>query len=103
MTFLLSMAEAGAAYAYFIAKIVIAAIMVVCAGFIIFVVMKQSGNSDGTEAISGSRHDQDSYYGKNASGRKEEKLKLWTYICAGALALCAIVFLILTAVVDKLP
>ncbi|MCM1043014.1 MAG: preprotein translocase subunit SecG [Corallococcus sp.] len=89
------------AYTYFIVKIVLAALMLVCAGFIIFVVMKQSGNSDGMEAMTGSSKSDstDSYYNKNSAERKEAKLKTWTYICAGLLALCAIAFLILTAVI----
>ena len=83
-----------------IAKIALAAIILVCAGFIIFVVMKQSANSDGMEAMSGksSSDDRDSYYGKNSSNSTEGKLKKWTYICAAALAVCSIAFLILSAV-----
>ena len=85
---------------YLIAKIALAAIILICAAFIIFVVMKQSGNSDGMEAMTGkSSDDRDSYYGKNSSQSKEGKLKKWTFICAAALAVCAIAFLILTAVV----
>ena len=83
-----------------IAKIALAAIILVCAGFIMFVVMKQSANSDGMEAMSGksSSDDRDSYYGKNSSNSTEGKLKKWTYICAAALAVCSIAFLILSAV-----
>lgn len=83
-----------------IAKIALAAIILVCAGFIIFVVMKQSANSDGMEAMSGksSSDDRDSYYGKNSSNSTEGKLKKWTYVCAAALAVCSIAFLILSAV-----
>jgi protein translocase SecG subunit len=99
LAFLLADGNA-AANAYLIAQIVIAALMVITSGFIIFVVMKQSGNSDGTEAFSGGSkdRDQDSYYGKNAAGRSEAKLKMWTYICAGVLALCAIASVILTSI-----
>lgn len=81
-------------------KIVLAAIILLCAGFIIFVVMKQSANSDGMEAMSGksSSDDRDSYYGKNAGNSAEGKLKKWTFICAAALAVSAVVFLILTAI-----
>ncbi|MBR2975019.1 MAG: preprotein translocase subunit SecG [Clostridia bacterium] len=86
---------------YLYVKIALAAIILICSAFIIFVVMKQSANSDGMEAMSGksSSDDRDSYYGKNAANSKEGKLKKWTYICAAALALCAIAFLILTAAV----
>ena len=82
-------------------RIALAALALICTGFIIFVVMKQSGNSDGTEAFTGSssRSDEsETYYGKNAGSRKEARLKLWTYITSGVLALCCIVMLILQAV-----
>ncbi|MCH5152355.1 MAG: preprotein translocase subunit SecG [Clostridiales bacterium] len=82
-------------------RIALAALALICTGFIIFVVMKQSGNSDGTEAFTGSssRSDEsETYYGKNAGSRKEARLKLWTYIASGVLALCCIVMLILQAV-----
>jgi protein translocase SecG subunit len=101
LAFLLADGNA-AANAYLIAQIIITALIVIASGFIIFVVMKQSGNSDGTEAFSGGSkdrdRDQDSYYGKNAAGRSEAKLKMWTYICAGILALCAIASVILTSI-----
>ena len=83
-------------------RIALAAIALICIGFIIFVVMKQSGNSDGVEAITGSSNKSDeseTYYGKNAGSRKEARLKLWTYITAGVLALCCIVFFILLKVI----
>ena len=83
-------------------KIALAALALICTGFIIFVVMKQSGNSDGTEAFTGSssRSDEsETYYGKNAGSRKEARLKMWTYIAAGLLAVCCIVLLILQATI----
>ncbi|MCH5159422.1 MAG: preprotein translocase subunit SecG [Clostridiales bacterium] len=79
-------------------RIALATIALICIGFVIFVVMKQSGNTDGVEAITGSSNKSDeseTYYGKNAGSRKEARLKLWTYIAAGVLALCFIVLLIL--------
>lgn len=82
----------------FITKIVLAALCLVAVGFIIYVVMKQSGNTDGVEAMTGSFKSDDeseTYYGKNAGSRKEAKLKLWTYISAGVLAVCCIVLIIL--------
>ena len=81
-------------------RIALAAIALICTGFIIFVVMKQSGNTDGVEAITGSSSKSDeseTYYGKNAGSRKEARLKLWTYIVAGVLAVCCLVMLILQA------
>ena len=83
-------------------RIALAAIALICTGFIIFVVMKQSGNSDGTEAFTGSSNKSDeseTYYGKNAGSRLEARLKLWTYITSGVLALCCIVMIILQAVI----
>ena len=82
-------------------RIALAALALICTGFIIFVVMKQSGNSDGMEAFTGSSSKSDeseTYYGKNAGSRKEARLKLFTYIASGVLALCCIVMLILQAV-----
>ena len=83
-------------------RIALAALALICTGFIIFVVMKQSGNSDGTEAFTGSSKSSDeseTYYGKNAGSRREARLKLWTYIASGVLALCCIVMIILQAVI----
>ena len=97
------LAEATAAtVAVTVIRIVLAAIALVGAAFIIFVVMKQSGNSDGMEAMTGTvRNDDESetYYGKNAGSRKEAKLKVWTYICAGVIAVCSIVLIVLQAVI----
>ncbi len=78
-------------------KIALAVIALVCLIFITVVVMMQSGNSDGMEAMMGSSKSDESetYYGKNAGSRKEARLKLWTYICAGIAAVCCIVFIIL--------
>lgn len=82
-------------------RIALAALALICTGFIIFVVMKQSGNTDGTEAFTGSSSKSDeseTYYGKNANSRREARLKLFTYIASGVLALCCITMLILQAV-----
>ncbi len=87
------------AYARFIINIVLAVLILICAGFITFVVMKQSGNSDGLQAIQGgsssSDDESESFYGKNSGMRTETKLKKWTYICSIVLAVCCIAFVIL--------
>ena len=86
-------------------EIALAALALICTGFIIFIVMKQSGNSDGTEAFTGSSNKSDeseTYYGKNAGSRKEARMKLLTYIAAGVLAVCCIAFIILQAVLRNL-
>lgn len=78
-------------------KIALAALALICTAFIVFVVMKQSGNSDGVEAMTGSSKSDESetYYGKNAGSRKEARLKLLTYIAAGVLAVACIVLIVL--------
>ncbi len=83
--------------AIFIIKIVLAALMVLCASFIIVVVLKQTSNSDAGVITGGSSYsdDNDSYYGKNAKSRKEYRLKVWTYVTAGLMAASAIAFLLM--------
>ena len=81
-------------------KIAIAALALIAAGFIIFVVMQQKGNSDGMEAMTGSSKDDDneSYYGKNSASRRERVLKRWTFICAAVIAVACIVMIILNSI-----
>ena len=81
-------------------KIAIAALALIAAGFIIFVVMQQKGNSDGLEAMTGSSKDDDneSYYGKNSASRRERVLKRWTFICAAVIAVACIVMIILNGI-----
>lgn len=90
-------ADSAAAMTVFAVKIALAVIGLACVVFIITVVLLQKGNSDGMEAMMGNSKSDDSetYYGKNAGSRREARLKLWTYICAGVLAVCCIAFLIL--------
>ena len=80
----------------------LAIVALIALAFILFVVMKQSGNSDGTEAFSGgsknSEDDAETYYGKNAGSNSEAKLKKWTYISAIVLAVCCIAMVILQAI-----
>ncbi len=102
MLSLLSFAASTTAYVLLIVRIVLAVLCLVSCGFIIFVVMKQSGNSDGMEAMTGSSKSSDeseSYYGKNAGARTEAKLKKWTYIAAGVLAICCIAMIIIPAII----
>ena len=91
----------SAAVAVLAVRIALAVIALACAVFIITVVLIQKGNSDGMEAMMGSSKSDDSetYYGKNAGSRREAKLKLWTWICSGVLALCCVVFIILAAAI----
>lgn len=85
-----------------IVRIVLAVLCLVSAGFIIFVVMKQSGNTDGMEAMIGSSNksdDPESYYGKNPGARTEAKLKKLTYIAAIVLAVCCIAMIVIGAII----
>lgn len=79
-------------------KIALVALALIAAVFIIVIVMKQSGNSDGMEAMTGSSKSSDeseTYYGKNAGSRKERILKILTYVAAGVIAVACIVVIVL--------
>lgn len=81
-------------------KIAVAALALIAAGFIIFVVMQQKGNSDGTEAMTGFSKDDEneSYYGQNAASRRERVLKKWTFVCAAVIAVACIAMIILNSI-----
>lgn len=81
-------------------KIAVSALALIAAGFIIFVVMQQKGNSDGTEAMTGFSKDDEneSYYGQNAASRRERVLKRWTFICAAVIAVACIAMIILNSI-----
>ncbi len=97
---ILSFFESEVASVVLAFRIIFAIIALACAVFITTVVMMQKGNTDGMEAMTGSSKsdDNESFYGKNASSRRDARLKLWTYICAGVLALCCILMLVLNLV-----
>ncbi len=77
---------------YRIISIVLIVLMGVAALAAIILVMLQPGNSQGIDALGGSR---ETFYGKNKGRSTESKLKLATYICLGILALFAIIFFVL--------
>lgn len=62
---------------------------VLCAAFIIVVVMMQPGNSNGIDALNGSS---DTFYGKNKSKTIESKLRKLTVICVAVLIVLMIAF-----------
>ena len=62
---------------------------ILCAIFIIIVVMMQPGNSNGINALTGSS---DTFYGKNKSKTIESKLRLTTVICVIVLIVLMIAF-----------
>ena len=60
----------------------------------IVLVLMQPSNSDGIQAIQGSS---ETFFGKNKGKSIEEKMKKWTYIALGVLALFSILFFVLGA------
>ena len=78
MEFLLNNLLALSYEAYQVLSIICIALSIICAIFIIIVVMMQPGNSNGIDALSGSS---DTFYGKNKSKTIESKLKKLTVIC----------------------
>ncbi len=77
---------------YRIISIVLIVAMGVAAVASIILVMIQPGNSQGIDALGGSS---ETFYGKNKGRSTEAKLKMWTYICLGILAVFAVVFFVL--------
>lgn len=73
-------------------KQVLLAIMVLCALFIILVVMFQPGNSNGVSALGGSS---ETFYGKNKSKTFEHKMKIYTVISGIVFTVLAITFAII--------
>ncbi len=84
--------------ALFIIRIVLAGLMLVCSGIVIVLVLMQSANSDGMQAMTGASSTGDAY-GKSSTGRKERRLKILTYVTAGIIAVLSVVFLILESIV----
>lgn len=90
---LLAPASSAAAYnTYRIVSFVFIALMFVAAVVAIVLVMLTPGNSNGIDALGGTS---ETFYGKNKGKSTEAKLKLWTYICLGVLAVFAVIFFIL--------
>jgi preprotein translocase subunit SecG len=75
-------------------RIILAILMLISGIAAIILVLFQSSNSDGTSALSGGGSGE-SFYQKNKGRNKESQYKTWTFICAGLLAVCSIVFFIL--------
>lgn len=77
---------------YYAISFTFIALMFLAAAAAIVLVMLTPGNSEGIGALGGSS---ETFYGKNKGQSTEAKLKMWTYICLGILAVFAIVFFIL--------
>lgn len=78
--------------AYFGVSIAMIVCMGVAALAAIILVLLQPGNSQGIDALGGSS---ETFYGKNKGRSTEAKLKIWTFVCLGVLAVFAVVFFIL--------
>ncbi len=75
-------------------RIALMVLMVLTSLFLIFAILRQPGNSQGSSAITGVATT-DTFYGKNKSKRFENQLKKWTIICGIFLAVCSILFFVL--------
>ena len=63
----------------------------------IVLVMLQQSNSEGIQGITGSS---ETFFGKNKGQSIESKLKKWSWICLGVLAVISIAFYIVTIILD---
>jgi preprotein translocase subunit SecG len=89
MEFLLNNLLALSYETYQILSVICIALSVLCAIFVIIVVMMQPGNSNGIDALSGSS---DTFYGKNKSKTIESKLRILTVISVGVLVVLMVAF-----------
>lgn len=62
----------------------------------IILVLLQQSNSEGIQGITGSS---ETFFGKNKGRSIESKLKKWTWICLGVLAVIAIAFYAVTLII----
>ena len=74
-------------------------ILIVASIFVIVVVVMQPANSEGIGAISGR---QETFYGKNKSKTLESKMKKLTIISIIVLAVCMILFTVLTLIAKSI-
>ena len=63
----------------------------------IILVLLQQSNSEGIQGITGSS---ETFFGKNKGQSIESKLKKWSWICLGVLAVISIAFYIVTIILD---
>lgn len=79
--------------AYFVVRIILFVLIVLCSLFMIFVVLLQPGNTSGLGAIGGGA---ETFLGKNKAKTLEGKMKRLTVIVAIAFAVFAIVFAVVS-------
>ena len=63
----------------------------------IILVLLQQSNSEGIQGITGSS---ETFFGKNKGQSIESKLKKWSWICLGVLALISLIFYIVTIILE---
>ena len=80
-------------------RIILLALMALSSIFLIFAILKQTGNSDGVSAISGSSNT-DTFYGKNKGKRLESRLKKWTMIAGIILAVASVLLFVITMIAN---
>ena len=91
---LLASSNIGGIYEAFpVIRVILLVIMLLCALFIIAVVMLQPGNSSGVSALGGTT---ETFLSKNKGKTTESKLKKLTIVCAVIFTVFAIVFCVLT-------
>ena len=80
----------GTQYPAYVAITTIALVaMFLAALAAIILILLQQSNSEGIEGITGSS---ETFFGKNKGQSIESKLKKWSWICLGVLALISIIF-----------
>ena len=89
MEFLLNNLLALSYEAYQVLSVICIALSVLCAIFLMIVVMMQPGNSNGIDALNGST---DTFSGKNKSKTIESKHRKLTIICVAVLIVLMIAF-----------
>lgn len=81
--------------AYVVLRTIAIVAMFLAALAAIVLVLLQQSNSEGIQGITGSS---ETFFGKNKGQSIESKLKLWSWICLGVLAVLAIAFYIVVIV-----
>lgn len=81
-------------YTTYVVLTTIAIILMFIAALVsIVLVLLQQSNSEGIEGITGSS---ETFFGKNKGQSIESKLKKWTWICLGVIAVIAIAFYVVS-------
>ncbi len=80
---------------YLVLSTICLVLSILAAIFVIIVVIMQPGNSNGIGAVSGNS---ETFYGKNKNKTLESKMKKLTVISVIVLAVCMIVFYVLSII-----